>query len=339
MNSDRGSKRFDWFACHSQLEVSSSMKRRKDDHAYTDRCIYLITICCAKRRQLFGTLEDADSKHAAPWVKPSKLGTKVIEHWSNIALEQPLIKNIAFQLMPDHVHGILFVTAPLPRHIGHYVSRFKAKCTSSMRNMSSYCETQSRTSNLWESGYNDRILIGKGQLENWAKYLHDNPRRLWIKRNHPERFTAQQGINLGSTRVTVMGNLSLLHYPHKVEVQCSRHMNEQEIEEACHRFLSMAHDGAVLVSPCISPGEKEVMRRAFIAGLPLIILLENGFAPLQKPSGRQFDACANGKLLLVAPWEHHNDRRAITRQQCLELNKLAKEIAEYETASRNTKTC
>lgn len=59
---------------------------------------------------------------------------------------------------------------------------------------------------------------------------------------------------------------------------------------------------------------------------------------MQKPSGRQFDACASGQLLLVAPWAHHNDRRAITRQQCIELNKLAKEITEYETASRNTMT-
>lgn len=338
MNSDRGSRRLDWFICHSQLDVCPSMKRRKDDHVYTDRCIYLITICCSERHQLFGTLEDADSDHAVPWIQPSQLGTKVIEHWSNISLEQPLIKNMAFQLMPDHVHGILFVTAPLPRHIGHYVSRFKAKCTTSMRNMSSYCETKSRTSSLWEPGYNDRILINKGQLQNWAKYLHDNPRRLWIKRNHPEWFTARQGINIGSTPVTCMGNLSLLQYPYKVAVQCSRKMTEQDIEAACQRFLSMAHDGAVLVSPCISPGEKEVMRRAFITELPLIILLENGFTPMQKPSGRQFDACASGQLLLVAPWEHHNDRRTITRQQCIELNKLAKEITEYETASRNTIT-
>ncbi len=75
-----------------------------------------------------------------------------------------------------------------------------------------------------------------------------------------------------------------------------------------------------------------MLRRAFIAGLPLIVLFENGFAPMQKPSGRQFHVCATGQLLLVAPWEHHNERRTITRQQCIELNRLAKDIAEYETA-------
>ena len=80
----------------------------------------------------------------------------------------------------------------------------------------------------------------------------------------------------------------------------------------------------------ISPGEKEIMRRAFEAGFPQIILLENGISTMQKPSGRQFDACAEGRLLLLSPWEHHNDYRAITREQCLQLNALASKICEWE---------
>ena len=75
-----------------------------------------------------------------------------------------------------------------------------------MHSMSVYSETQSRTESLWEEGYNDRILTGKGQLKDWVNYLHDNPRRLWVKRNHPEWFTAQHGITIGSTTATVMGN-------------------------------------------------------------------------------------------------------------------------------------
>ena len=84
--------------------------------------------------------------------------------------------------------------------------------------------------------------------------------------------------------------------------------------------------GAVLVSPCISPGEKEIARAALADGLPLIVLLENGFAPKFKPSGRYFDACANGKLLMLAPWPHHFEKRTITRAQCLALNAMAQEI-------------
>ena len=181
---------------------------------------------------------------------------------------------------------------------------------------------------LWEEGYNDRILHSGGQLDRWIQYLIDNPRRLWIKRNHPDLFLQQTDIVIGSTPVVAMGNRSLLDYPEKVEVRCSRRLSEADIDHECQRYLSMAREGAVLVSPCISPGEKEVMGTAFEAGYPLIVLIENGFSPYQKPSGRQFDACSQGRLLIVAPWPHHDDYRKITKKQCEELNALARHISD-----------
>lgn len=82
----------------------------------------------------------------------------------------------------------------------------------------------------------------------------------------------------------------------------------------------------MLVSPAISSGEKLVMRAAFDEGLLTIVLVENGFTPLTKPKGEQFDACAEGRLLLLAPWEHHNEKRTITASQCQQLNLMAIEI-------------
>lgn len=72
------------------------------------------------------------------------------------------------------------------------------------------------------------------------------------------------------------------------------------------------------------------MRAAFDAGVKEIVLLENGFSPLWKPGGAQFDACAKGQLLFVAPWPYHSERRKITREQCLQLNELARVIAAIE---------
>ena len=56
---------------------------------------------------------------------------------------------------------------------------------------------------------------------------------------------------------------------------------------------------------------------------PLIILQENGFTELAKPSGKRMEACARGQLLLLAPWDHHNEHLTIRRDQCLSLNALA----------------
>ena len=75
-------------------------------------------------------------------------------------------------------------------------------------------------------------------------------------------------------------------------------------------------------------GEKAIMRAAFEEGLPLIILQENGFTDLAKPGGQRMEACQRGQLLLLAPWEHHNEQLTIRRGQCLQLNDWAKMICE-----------
>jgi len=39
---------------------------------------------------------------------------------------------------------------------------------------------------------------------------------------------------------------------------------------------------------------------------------------------------ARGQLLILAPWEHHNEALTIKRDQCLQLNDLARLICEQE---------
>ena len=185
-------------------------------------------------------------------------------------------------------------------------------------------------SRLWELGFNDTILQREGQLDNMLRYLQQNPYRLWTKRNHPDFFTVQHDVDIMGQTISVMGNRFLLDHPDRVMVQCSRRLTEQQIAQAVEHFVSLAGDGVVLVSACISPGEKAVMRAAFECGARQIILVENGFSPHWKPGGAQFDACARGQILLVAPWPHHNERVSITREQCLQLNALASAISQCD---------
>ncbi len=135
---------------------------------------------------------------------------------------------------------------------------------------------------------------------------------------------------VGSQQFSAIGNRFLLDRPVKLQVQCSRRLTDEEIAEKQAWWLAQARSGAVLVSPCISKGEKQVMRAAFNEGLPLIILQENGFTDLAKPGGQRMEACSRGQLLILAPWEHHNERLTIRRDQCLALNNMAKLICEGE---------
>lgn len=319
-NSNERRKR--WIENHPELVARPSMKRRKVGHDYCGVAIYMVTLSVQGRRPLLGTLYGPDDRHSVPWVYPSQVGLAVKRAWHEIPQYHPQVKLLGLQLMPDHVHGIIHVTSPMPQPLGRLILGFKKGCRDAIK---SIALGQDR---LWEEGYNDRILQGPGQLDRWIKYLIDNPRRLWVKRNNADLFLQRSGIAIGSIPVTVMGNHFLLDYPEKVAVKCSRRLSQNEIDSECKRYLMMASEGAVLVSPCISPGEKEIMGRAFEAGYPMIVLLENGFSTYQKPTGRQFEACSQGRLLLIAPWPHHNDYRKITREQCNTLNALARAISE-----------
>ena len=172
------------------------------------------------------------------------------------------------------------------------------------------------------------ILRSYDELPVWQNYLHDNPRRLLLKRARPEWLRPFFGLQIGSHSYSGIGNRLLLTASKRKAVLVSRRLNEEMIDEETARYLEMAKQGTVLVSAAISPGEKRVMRIAFDAGLPIIVIMQNGFTPLSKPKGRQFDACARGALLMLSPWEHHNEKQMITSAQCRQMNLMALEICE-----------
>ena len=179
---------------------------------------------------------------------------------------------------------------------------------------------------LWSPQYNDHILEGAGELERWRNYLRDNPRRLAIRREHSEYFRVSFDISVAGMTFAAIGNRFLLDYPRKVVVQCSRRLTQEEIEAEVQQKLTLAQKGAVLVSASISAGEKAVMGAALKARLPLVFLSPSGFNEYSRPGNRFYEACAEGRFLILAPWPHNNRETPLTRQMCLELNAMVKEI-------------
>ena len=293
-------------------------------HDYFERGIYMITLEVEGRRPILGRLS-GDTVLATP------LGAEVTACWQKIPLFHPEITLLDHIVMPDHFHGLLFIRRRMARHLGEVVRGFKVGCTKAYRAM--YGATPDMPTALFSPGYHDRILTSKGQLATLHRYIRDNPRRLAVRRAHPDYFTRINSICLAGQSFAAYGNPFLLNRPERLRIQCSRRITPDDLNREESRLLQAAEGGAVLVSPCISPGEKQIARTALDAGMPLIALVENGFAPRYKPPGKYFDACAAGRLLLLAPWPYHADRRAITRQQCLALNQMAADICAPETAA------
>lgn len=340
-----------------------SMKRRCADNNYTERGLYLITIATEGRQSLLGTLvgkAEATEGPDKPHVVLSPLGEKVKVEWFGISRYYHQIEVIRLCVMPDHIHGILFVHEKIERHLGHVINGFKTGTRKAAKELGllsqgyqaeakpqqtepitlscpsskvQYAEVEpqpkhSPIGTLWEPGYNDRLLLHKNQLAHMLAYLDDNPRRLLLKRQHPEYFTQLSPIPVLDTTMSAMGNRFLLDHPQKLQVQCSRHLYPWEIEEQKQHFLQAGQQGAIIVSPCISPGEREIATACMEAGIPLIVLLLKGFPDYFKPQPRYLKACAEGRLLLMSPFQWQNEKITNMRQRCLFLNELAKRICQ-----------
>lgn len=316
MDDKRNQGRKQWAQEHPEVAATRSMKRRMVSHDYKGRAVYMITMCVEGRIPRLGTLCGPDSSHPQPWVSLTPLGESVKAEWLGLPNYYPQIKVLALTVMPDHLHGILFVTEPLPVHLGKVMNGFKTGCNRAARGLGLSVP-------LWEQGYTDGVLQGKGQLDRWKAYLLDNPRRLWLKRQHRDYFSVES-VTVAGIPVTAVGNRKLLDCAKILQVYCSRRMNDEEIAQEGDSLLAQE---AVLVSPGISPGEKTIMRRAIEAGVPVILICSNGFDELAKPGGRLFDACAAGKVLLISQHEHHNDYQPLSREACSEMNALARAIA------------
>lgn len=355
-----------------RYDTEHSMLRRLDGHDYKGRCIYMLTITLADRRKpLLGTLRWDGNGEAA--VDLSPLGERVKDCWDQIPQHYPGVSLIALQIMPEHLHGVLFVTHEQKAHLGQIVKGFKIGCSKARwelepglvshaplraplraPNYNSANQTANQTASqtasqlsclapgtmtyskgakgpsLFSPGYQDSVLTGKGQLENMIAYVYDNPRRALIKRDNPNLFRVVRGLTVGDRTFAAIGNQWLLDMPMRLQVRCHNNTSTENLRLIARQkafFLERGREGAVVVSPCISPGEKEIARAVLDARQPLIVVLENGFPPLYKPPGRYFEACADGSLLMLAPWPFHTERRAITRQQCILLNEMAASLS------------
>ena len=167
------------------------------------------------------------------------------------------------------------------------------------------------TSTIWQSDkayYHERILHAPGQLRHMIDYVKDNPRRLWLKKRHPDLFKIHRRTQTHGLLFTSLGNHFLLDWPDRQMVELSRSTPADEVEQRLAEALAAAQNGAITYTAAISKGEQLIARTLRQQGFPLVILLNDGFpkegSPHEryfKPGGVYFEACAEGRLLLLEP--------------------------------------
>lgn len=318
----------------------SCQTRRMYGHDYALPGTYEVTIVVADRWPVFGEIVGSTKVGGeTPHLKPSVLGQTVLDvEIPKIHHYYPMVDVWQVCLMPDHLHMIVRINRPLPegKHLGIIIGAFKGGVSRAWWRLNSAADAAdtgaanaadtgadkgdtgaasvavasaaASHAPLFEPGYNDHILMREGQLNNWKRYLRDNPRRYLMRREYPDLFQRSLCIVIGGVRYSAFGNMLLLRQPEKHQVFFHRRTNGKPTEETdfweaeSRRLISLAESGDVLVTPGISECEKRIKTMALERGLRMIHLQSTPIGQYWKPERSRFEACAQGSLLILAPW-------------------------------------
>jgi REP element-mobilizing transposase RayT len=289
------------------------MNHRNAFQDYRAPAFYMITMTTLNRRPLFAACADNLSTL-------NEDGWLVYNLWHAMPKTYPELALSTLVIMPDHLHGIVRVTERMAQSVGVPLRAFKSQVTSALRK-----KYENPTLAVWNPGYHDLCVWRKGALKAYTHYLCDNPRRYCLRKTHPDLFVRVD--HLKHSRLPPeqvwngYGNRFLLDRPEIVSLRVSRRASPEEIAGLCKSFMEQAAQGAVVISPFISPGEKAVVSAILEADRGDVILMKaGGFPDGYKPSGRYYDLCAQGRLLILTPYPDCSSPPALTREQCGDMN-------------------
>lgn len=295
-------------------------------HDYTCPCIYHITLLKSPLVEDFGRLAGDISvpigQKGSSYIAASPIGKAIKNVLFHLSEIEPYARLYHYALMPDHLHMIIMITAKMGHDLGSVIAAFKVAVNNLVGNHK-----------VFTDGFNDQILKRERSLDAIFRYLDTNARRLAIRKAHPEFFQKVVNLRINGQVFAAYGNFQLLFNPFKEQVVVHRRDTPQQRASNRARWLYTAANGGVLVSPFISEAEKAIRNEAIENGGRIILLSKISFGERFKPSGADFDLCAQGRLLILTPWQGQQLSSNITREQALSLNELSRKIATEEIAA------
>ena len=179
---------------------------------YSQSGAYFITLCMQNRECRFGEIINGS-------VRLNDAGNIACQCWKDIPAHFPCVVCDVFVIMPNHVHGILFIedsvgaddvraknisplpplSLPLPplphgtsKTIGSIVRGFKIGVTKWMRQ-------STPVQNIWQRNYYEHIIRNDEELNRIRQYILENPARWEIDRENPNTKNATM-VRRGSLR-------------------------------------------------------------------------------------------------------------------------------------------
>jgi REP element-mobilizing transposase RayT len=163
---------------------------RLQEYDYAQAGGYFVTICTHAHKCVFGEIR-------ASKMVLNDIGRIVDDEWRRSSDVRAEIMLDAFVIMPNHLHGIVFINehakgsrGNLPprtlrgtgnRSLSSFVSGFKAATTRRASAIRSGVP-------LWQRNYYEHVVRDEQDLERIRQYVADNPARWGEDGYHPSRF-------------------------------------------------------------------------------------------------------------------------------------------------------
>ncbi|WP_416412194.1 transposase [Pantoea sp. App145] len=130
---------------------------------YKSAGAYFVTLVTRQRAPLFGHIENTQ-------LMSSRFGIIAEQEWSMLPSRINKLKLDAFVLMPNHLHGILWLGENMLCPLQRIIALYKAGVTRR-------CEQK-----IWQFNFHERVIRDEGELYFVRQYIEQNPLRWELDR-------------------------------------------------------------------------------------------------------------------------------------------------------------
>lgn len=308
-------------------------RRRDKNHDYTNRCIYMVTIKKTPSMPALSEIYSPDGNYRNARARHSSLGIIINNEIENLPANYPGIKIFDTAIMPDHVHFIIYISVKGKYHLSRIVAALKARCSTAWHDFQGKNKEEDVES-IFIDGYHDRYSRNSSHLDTMKRYVRDNPRRILIKRLHPEYFRQRRRISIDGQIYVMIGNPFLILNPFIGQAHYSSRRSPDENRAGYDKCLANIERGGVTIGTFFAHPEKDLRDKAIANGCPIILMHGNGFSDRYAPPQPYFDLCMEGRCLIIGEETYRTSATADIREHNSAMNVVAGRIASGDAILR-----
>lgn len=160
------------------MNLPKRKSNRLPEYDYSQPRFYFITVCTYKMTHYFGSVSDQK-------FTPSTNGDIVTNNWLKIPQYFPTVGHDVFQIMPNHIHGILAIDSDFVS--GQILKRQDMIIPKVIREFKRFSTLEIRKNVTpafrWQRSYYDHVIRNERSLERIREYILLNPENWERDRN------------------------------------------------------------------------------------------------------------------------------------------------------------